>query len=127
MTRVLVIDDDDSLRQIVSETLEAEGYEVLQASNGRIGIDLFRAAPADLVITDIIMPVHEGVGTIIELRKEYPDLKIIAMSGGALAGAVDYLELAEKLGASATLTKPFRQERLLAAVRKALGEEEAPA
>ena len=127
MTRVLVIDDDDSLRQIVSETLEAEGYEVPQASNGRIGIDLFRAAPADLVITDIIMPVHEGVGTIIELRKEYPDLKIIAMSGGARSGAVDYLELAEKLGASATLTKPFRQERLLAAVRKALGEEEAPA
>ena len=122
--RVLVIDDDDSLREIVSSALELAGYEVAQAENGLKGVELLRDARADLVITDIIMPVQEGVGTILEIRKEFPDLKIIAMSGGTRSGTVDYLEVAEKLGATDTLSKPFRQQRLLSAVREALGQPE---
>ena len=70
------------------------------------------------------MPVQEGVGTILEIRKEFPDLKIIAMSGGTRSGTVDYLEVAEKLGATDTLSKPFHQQRLLSAVRTALGHVE---
>lgn len=120
MIRILVIDDDDFLRQMILETLESDGFEVFQASNGRIGVELFRAAPTDLVITDIIMPEQEGVGTIIELRKEFPDVKIIAMSGGGQVGVVDYLGFAGKLGAVGTLTKPFGREQLLTAVRSAL-------
>ena len=65
------------------------------------------------MITDILMPVQEGVGTILEIRKEFPDLKIIAMSGGTRSGTVDYLEVAEKFGATDTLSKPFHQQRLL--------------
>ncbi|MBT3395769.1 MAG: response regulator [Alphaproteobacteria bacterium] len=122
--RVLVIDDDDALREVIAGALESQGYEVLQANNGRNGVDSLHRSPADLVITDIIMPEQEGVGTILEIRKSFPDLKIIAMSGGTGSGSVDYLEVAEKLGAADTLMKPFRQHQLLSAVRGALGQVE---
>ena len=123
MIRILVIDDDVLFRQVIAEYLTSAGYEVSQADNGLSGINLFRTDPTDLVIIDIIMPEQEGMGTIIELRKDFPDVKIIAISGGAQAGGVDYLGFATKLGAVGALAKPFGEEQLLAAVREALGEE----
>jgi DNA-binding response OmpR family regulator len=122
--RVLVIDDDDALREVISDSLESQGYEVTQAINGRKGVDFLDGTPVDLVITDIIMPEQEGVETILEIRKRFPDLKIIAMSGGTRFGTMDYLEVAEKLGAADTLVKPFRQHQLLSVVRSALGQVE---
>jgi DNA-binding response OmpR family regulator len=122
--RVLVIDDDDALREVISGALESQRYEVTQASNGRKGVDLFHDTPVDLVITDIIMPEQEGVGTILEIRKKFPDLRIIAMSGGTRSGTMDYLEVAEKLGAADTPLKPFHHHQLLSVVRSALGQVE---
>lgn len=123
MTRILVIDDDPNIRQMVCRMLEREGYEVEVASNGKEGIDKFRAVPASLIITDIIMPEQEGIETIRMLRTDFPDCRIIAMSGGGRIGPSDYLSMAKLLGATVSLSKPFDRGQLLDAVRQALSAE----
>jgi YesN/AraC family two-component response regulator len=101
--------------------LEREGHEVMDAPDGKVGIELYRKEPADVVITDIIMPDKEGLETIMDLRREYPEVKVIAISGGGRVKSGDYLHMAAKFGAQLTLTKPFEQEELLEAVRELLG------
>ena len=118
MPLILIIDDDDQLRGMLREMLERAGYEVADAPNGKEGIRLYRENPADLVVTDLIMPEKEGIETIIELRREFPDVKIIAMSGGGTIEAEKYLRMAKGLGAVRTLTKPIERKELLEAVRE---------
>ena len=120
MARILVIEDVDEVRWVIRRTLESEGYEVVEASDGVEGTRLFREKPADLIVTDIIMPDKEGIETIRELRSDFPDVKIVAISGGGKIGPFDYLELAKKFGASRTLAKPFGVEELVEAVRELL-------
>lgn len=121
MNSILVIDDDVDVRQCVREILEHTGYSVLEAENGSVGLGLFRRNNVDLVIVDLFMPEKEGIETIIELRKEFPDLKIIAISGGIPGyGPDNFLNIAQKLGANSSLDKPFNMEQLLAAVKKLL-------
>jgi YesN/AraC family two-component response regulator len=121
MARILIIDDNDKFREMLSKMLKMAGYnEVEEAPDGNAGINLFRENPFDLVITDIIMPEKEGLEIITELTRDYPRLKIIAMSGGGRIGPHDYLAMAKYLGASLTLEKPFKQEALIAAVRELL-------
>jgi len=120
MARVLVIDDDEQILAMLRIMLENEGYEVEVASNGQKGAMLYRANPADVIITDIIMPEKEGIETIIELRREYPDVRIIAMSGGGRFGPDHFLQLAKSLGAMKTLSKPFRREEIITAVAEVL-------
>jgi CheY-like chemotaxis protein len=120
MASILIIDDDLEILQVYSEILEREGYDVLAASDGREGMRLCRNRHVDLVITDIIMPEKEGLETIIELRRDLPHVKIIAMSGGGQIGAEQYLPLAEKLGAQHTLDKPFTAVELLEAISEVL-------
>jgi CheY-like chemotaxis protein len=117
---ILVIDDDDQLRGMLREMLEHAGYEVADAPNGKEGIRLYRENPADLVITDIIMPEKEGIETIMDLRREFPEVKIIAMSGGGTIEAEKYLRMAKGLGAVRTLTKPIERKELLEAVREVI-------
>ncbi|MBN2415375.1 response regulator [bacterium] len=105
MARILVIDDEKIIRTVVHRYLSKAGHEVEVAEDGNIGIEKFRRHPADLVITDIIMPNKEGIETIAELKSEYPDLKIIAMTGGGKAGPRNYLRLAKRFGASETFVK----------------------
>ena len=119
---ILVIDDDDQFRGMLRETLEHAGYEVMDAPNGKEGIRVYRENPADLVITDIIMPEKEGIETIRELKREFPDVKIIAMSGGARNGPAGYLKMAKMLGAQRTLTKPLEREELLETVMELINE-----
>ncbi len=121
MNTILVMDDDEQVRNMLCETLKREGYQVLDAADGEEGMKLFRKKGADLIITDLIMPNKEGLETIIELRKEFRDVKIIAISGGGRVEPDEYLSLAESLGAHVTLAKPFEREELLGAVRKLLG------
>src|SRR5258708_24819935 len=83
MSRVLLIDDDDSVRSVLALGLKARGFEVEQACDGVMGDRLFRKNPADLVITDLIMPEKEGLQTIADLIRDFPNIKIIAMSGGS--------------------------------------------
>ncbi len=103
-------------------TLERLGYEVDEAENGVVACRKFRESPFDLTITDIVMPEKEGIGTIIDLRREFPDAKIIAISGGARGGPDIYLDSAERFGAARTFTKPVDPQELLRAVRELLGE-----
>jgi CheY-like chemotaxis protein len=120
MASILVVDDDDLVRATVRQMLEGAGHQVLEARNGQEALVSIRKNTVDLVVTDIIMPDMEGIATIRELRSHDPNLKIIAMSGGDRQARVDYLDLAKKLGAHQTLSKPFRRDDMLNAVRSAL-------
>ena len=120
MARILLIDDDTRVLETYFLMLERAGYEVVKATSGKEGTRLFRNNPTDLVITDIIMPEKEGLETIMELRRDFPNVKIIAISGGAFLEPDDYLEMAKQFGAMRTLTKPIDQEELLEAVRECL-------
>ena len=121
MARILLIDDDDGLRQALEIWLGRQGHEVEQATNGGDGLARLAEAGFDLIITDIIMPDVEGIETIIDIRKSHPDLPIIAMSGGGSGEPSSLLRPAEHLGASATLRKPFRISELEEAIAKVLG------
>ena len=125
MARILLIDDDDLLRNVVSKYLAHEGHTVIQAADGRQGIDLVRAAPLDLVVTDLIMPVKEGVETIVQLRREFPALPIIAISGG-LSNSGLYLDIAQRIGARRVLAKPFTPRELLEQIAAVLAEPTEP-
>ncbi len=118
MKSVLIIEDDEFVQSMLKQTFERAGYEVATASNGRIGLQLYHCKPFDVVITDLIMPEMEGIETISSLRKGNPDVKVIAISGGGRNNPEDYLELAQKLGAQKTFTKPVDRQKLLAAVKK---------
>jgi CheY-like chemotaxis protein len=103
MSTILVVDDDETFRRLLCQTLLRAGHEVLAADDGRGALRLYRQQPADLVITDLIMPEQEGLETILELRRLQPDLKIIAISGGGRMVPGDYLPIARHLGAARTL------------------------
>jgi len=126
MARILIIDDEPQIRSMLKLMLEREGYEVVEAPDGVEGIKVYRQNPADLIITDLIMPNKDGIGMIIDLKKEFPDVNIIAMSGGGLNKPDGYLKGAKKLGAACTLTKPIDREEMLKAVREILKESPSP-
>ena len=107
MARILIIEDEPQMRRMIEQVLARAGHEVLVASNGRAGLDLFREEAPDLVITDILMPEVDGLEIIRSLRREFPQLKIIAMSGGGATGKLQYLPEARKFGADTALSKPF--------------------
>ena len=122
MARILLIDDEAAFRQVTRQMLEQAGYEVLEAKDGKDGVSVYRTERPDLVITDLIMPEQEGIETIIELRQEDPEARIIAISGGGRITATDFLSIARKFGARHILAKPFRRDQLLEAIRDSLGE-----
>lgn len=115
-----MIDDDAAVRMTVHTILTGLGYSVICAENGEEGMQLFRSLRPDLVITDIIMPKREGIETIIAIRREQPEAKIIAMSGGGRINCADLLSMARGLGADHSITKPFDVDGLAAVVNQAL-------
>jgi DNA-binding response OmpR family regulator len=117
MGRVLVIDDNDDFRSLLQIALEAEGFEVVCAPNGEHGLALLGKTAADVVITDIFMPGKEGIETIAELRKQFPAVRIIAMSGRPSATDFDPLSVAMELGAAKILRKPFDLDELIESVK----------
>lgn len=120
MACILIIDDEDDLRRIMRNALEKQGHEVIEARNGSDALELFEQHPADLIVTDIMMPESDGIETIIALRRKDPEIRIIAISGGGRVGDTNYLTMAEKFGATQVLAKPFRREQLVDAVRESL-------
>lgn len=120
MARILVVDDDEAIRQTIRRILVAADHEVTEAVDGSDGLKKFRKDPPDLVIVDIFMPNKEGIETIVELRALSPGIPIVAMSGGGRVKELGFLKAAEKFGANATLQKPFRNSELLEAVRACL-------
>ena len=113
MKRILIVDDDEAFRQVLSANLRDVGYETQTADNGRTALRLCRQQSFDLVITDLVMPEKEGLETIIELRRHWPEVMFIAISGDSRMDPGDYLPMARQLGANNTLAKPFTGEDIL--------------
>lgn len=120
MAKILVIDDDAMVRYSLKSALEHTGHKVVEAENGVDGLSKIPGQSIDLVVTDIIMPEKEGVGTIIEMKTKFPSLPVIAISGGGPDGYTGYLETARALGADGTLEKPVTPETLLDTVEACL-------
>jgi DNA-binding response OmpR family regulator len=112
MKRVLLVDDNADLRSMLQLCLEADGFEVEVAANGQHALELLGRRPADVVVTDLFMPDQDGIETILEVRKRYPDVRIVAMSGWTSSEGSDYLRVAREIGALETLRKPFDPQQL---------------
>ena len=123
MATILIIDDEKAILGFLKERLMSEGFNVLTASDGKEGMNLFNGNQVDLVITDIIMPDKDGFITIMELKKICPDIKIIAMSGGGRGLPAYYLDTAKGFGAKYTFEKPFKTSELVEAVHELLKED----
>lgn len=122
MPTVLVIDDDDMVRSLIVRALTGARYTVIEAADGQAGLSLARANSVDLVVTDLVMPVQEGVETIMTLRRERPRLPIIAISGGVTNSRL-YLDIAGRIGARRILAKPFTPKELIQLIEQVLAEE----
>jgi CheY-like chemotaxis protein len=120
VARILVVDDEPAIRAIVRRILEPAGYEVLEAEDGGDAIRVLNREAVHLVITDIFMPGEDGITTIRRVRRRWPELPIIAMSGGSQAGELSAAALA--LGARRSISKPFTLAEMLTAVQTVLGE-----
>lgn len=116
MSTILVIDDQQAMRQLLRSVLESAGHQVMEASNGRMGLAVYSDQPTDLMITDIAMPEMNGLEMLAELKRSFPDVKVIVISGASS----HELETAKRLGARQTLPKPFAINQLLDAVRDEL-------
>ncbi|MCP3890144.1 MAG: response regulator [Desulfobulbaceae bacterium] len=118
--QILIIDDEPTALKVLRKILELEGYEVLEAANGEEGVELFHQNPCDLVITDMVMPIKDGLQTILDLREEIPDLPIIAVSGGGNISKERYLAVAGYLEDVITIAKPFSVVTITGAVKDLL-------
>jgi|GEM_PF-234297 CheY-like chemotaxis protein len=115
--RILVIDDDDQLRKMLRKMLEYEGYAVSEASSGEEGCIRYSEQPADLIITDLVMPGKSGIETAVAIKEDYPDAKFILMSGCDWYGIDAEFEVAKSLGAL-TIKKPFEKKNMLTAIKQ---------
>lgn len=131
MGSILIIDDEQDIRDALLMVLEGIGHDVKVAADGDEAVDLLRREPADLVITDIIMPGKNGIETIREIRQEFPGTRIIAISGGGGVQSADYvpkaitttayLAAAKQAGADMVITKPFERKDIIQAVTDIFG------
>ena len=120
MKRILIIDDEESALDLLRRILEQEGHEVAAARNGQEGVEIFRRQQFDLVVTDMVMPVKDGLKTILELRRVDPAIPLIAISGGGAIAKERYLNVAGYIEGVCTLPKPFSRVELLSAIDKLL-------
>ena len=120
MSSIILIDDDSLVRMSIKVVLEQAGHHVREAPDGYVGLKLFQREPADVVITDLVMPEKEGIETMMELKKHDSKVKILVMSG-----KVSYLDFARQLGADRILAKPFHQDQLLLMVEELAGKSDS--
>src|SRR5512140_3783252 len=113
MSVILLIEDDNELREMLKLALIRKNYVVLEAVNGKEALIHFKPGVTDLVITDLIMPEEDGLKVIMRIREMKPGIKVIAISGGGKAGPGSYLNLAKALGADVTYSKPFSVNDLI--------------
>lgn len=121
MPKILVIEDDTQVRQMIAQMLETAGYESLEAADGEDGIKLYQEESPDLVITDIIMPHQGGLETIMKLKKDHPQVKIFAVTGGGRVVKADFLSIAKSIGALRTFSKPIDRKEIMQAVEDEIG------
>lgn len=120
MACILIIDDEASFRSMLRKRLEKENNDVFEADNGKAGKMAAKEKPPDLIITDLIMPEEEGIKTIMDLKKEAPQIPVIAISGGGKGDPANYLKIAKMLGARHTFQKPLDWPRFLESVNELL-------
>lgn len=123
MAKILIADDEASVLEVVSRALALDEHMVVLAHDGEQAVMMARAEHPELALIDLFMPRKEGLETIMQLRKAYPELKIIAMSGGNPTHGMSFLEMATRLGAHRVLAKPFSIADLRTAVADLLTEE----
>ena len=116
--KILIVDDDARIRELFRMWLEREGFEIFEAENGRKGVEVQRKTPVDLLICDLIMPVQEGIETITQFTEEFPEIGIIAISGGGKIGPDSYLTVAAHLGAWRVFTKPVDMVSLVKTIKE---------
>lgn len=124
--RILVVDDDSDVRELVCRMLEQDGYEAVPAEDGSQALERFGLLSPDLVITDVVMPDVDGFEVLLKLRHLAPKAMTMVMSGGGRVAPDIYLETARRLGARAVLRKPFTKAEMLEAVHRILGPRQAP-
>jgi DNA-binding NtrC family response regulator len=124
--RIMIVDDDASIRSTLQRLLSQEGYEVIQAADGSEAVRLWRERGGDLVITDLHMPEKDGIQTIVELVSHTPSIRIIAMSGGGQTKRLDLLGNLPLLGSIHTIEKPFTLAEMLTVVTRALTSPAGP-
>ena len=118
--RILIVDDDDQMRSLIGKMLDGTGHDVVVAPDGKAGLGLIDEQPPDVVVTDILMPETDGLELIYTLRRDFPDVKIIAISGCGETGYLNFLSEAEEFGADETLRKPFTRAQLLETIERVL-------
>lgn len=118
MASILIVDDEESIRTLLRKILEADGHQIREANNGEIGLTLYREAPADLVITDILMPERDGMDITLELTRKFLNAKVIAMTGAT--GDQNFLNVAKLFGARRVIKKPFSVDTIRRLVRYTL-------
>lgn len=123
MSGILIIEDDNELREMLKVALQRRNYIIMEAENGKEAISHFKPSVTDLVITDLIMPEEDGLKVVIKLREIKPAVKIIAISGGGKAGPGSYLNLAKALGADAIFSKPFSVHDMISKIKLLLDDE----
>src|SRR5687767_10649103 len=124
MKRVLLIEDNDDLRSMLRDELAAAGYDVTAVASAKAGLATLHKAPTDLVVTDIFMPERDGLETIVEMRRDFPQVKIIAISGGSSRlrnQHTDHLAIAHDVGADEVLRKPFKTAQLVDMIGRLIG------
>ena len=120
---ILVVDDEQEMRDILQRVITTAGHRILTAGNGREAITVLAREKVDLVLTDLLMPEKDGTEVIAELRRNYPGTPIVAMSGGGRMPRGEYLKIAKLFGAHAILEKPFTHEQLLSTIELLLPEQ----
>jgi CheY-like chemotaxis protein len=121
MAGILVVEDDNELREMIRISLARRKFTVLEAVDGKEAIQRFKPSITDLVVTDLIMPEEDGLKVIIKLKEMKPSLKVIAISGGGKAGPASYLNLAKALGADMVYSKPFSINDMIYKIEELLG------
>ena len=122
MPKILIVDDDNDFRESLKDILVKKGYEIITACNGNEALTSYRTQVSDLVILDIFMPEKEGFETIFDFKKEFPDAKIIAISGGGTNSNADYLAIAKSMkNVKGIFHKPFRIEEMLLSIKEIIG------
>lgn len=116
MASILLVEDDELVRNMLTQMLQRASHQVLEASNGEEAINILKNTHPDIMITDIIMPKMSGITLISEVKTRHPTMEIIAISGGGRLDPMGYLDLSESIGASASFEKPVSKEALLMAI-----------
>lgn len=125
MAHILIIDDDIAIQKVFTQLLESEGHEIALATNGKDGLARMKELEPDLIITDIMMPEMDGLEIVTYIRDHYPNLPVIAISGGMQMAAMNFLPLAEKFGACRVFEKPVSLIKLRETVNELLNSKPA--